>query len=182
MAKAVAGTVCPPPCFLKTAMYTTKICHRNELVSRAAILARPVVFTNGVFDLLHRGHVECLEAARRLGASLIVGINSDRSVKTLGKGPGRPLNCADDRMAVIAALQCVSLAVVFEEPTPMALLADLKPNIYAKGGDYNICTLREAELMQQWGGRTVILDYVKGRSTTHLIERAHQIHTMERAL
>lgn len=140
-------------------MYIAKICERHGLAARAGELARPMVFTNGVFDLLHRGHVQYLEAARRLGMSLVVGINSDLSVQLLGKGPGRPLNTAADRAAVLAALQCVCLVVVFEEPTPAALLTETRPDIYAKGGDYLHRSLRETQIMQQWGGRSVILDF-----------------------
>ena len=156
-------------------MPTHKICHRNELPLWIRQLPRPLVFTNGVFDLLHVGHVEYLQAARQLGASLVVGINSDRSVHSLGKGPGRPLNTSADRAAVIAALECVSLVTVFEESAPLMLLSEIKPDIYVKGGDYRHRTLRESELVQQWGGSAVMLDYYEGHSTTHLIERAHQI-------
>lgn len=161
-------------------MYTAKLCERSELAARAARLARPLVFTNGVFDLFHRGHVECLEAARRLGLSLVVGLNSDPSVRRLAKGPGRPVNPAADRAAVVAALQCVSLVVVFDEPAPLALLAELQPEVYAKGGDYAHRPLQEARLMRQWGGATVILDHLEGRSTTRLIERVHHICTLEK--
>lgn len=161
-------------------MHTAKICQRSECASRAASLARPLVFTNGVFDLFHRGHVECLEAARRLGASLVVGLNSDLSAQMLGKGPGRPVNPAADRAAVVAALECVSLVVVFDEPAPLALLAELRPEVYAKGGDYRHKALREADLVQQWGGTTVILHYLQGRSTSGLIERAFHIGAMEK--
>lgn len=151
----------------------------DVLRDRASQLERPMVFTNGVFDLLHRGHVEYLQAARRLGASLIVGLNSDASVRSLGKGIGRPLNCAADRAIVLSALQCVSLVVLFEEPSPQALLTQLQPDIYTKGGDYRAQEMPEAALMKTWGGQTVILPYWTGHSTTHLIARAHQIHSME---
>lgn len=149
-----------------------KQCARSELAERARLLPRPLVFTNGVFDLLHRGHVDCLEQARRLGGSLVVGVNSDDSVRALNKGPGRPLNTADDRSAVLAALECVSLVVVFNEPTPAALLNELQPEVYVKGGDYSLDTLAEADLVQRWGGRVAILGYRQGCSTTRLIQRA----------
>lgn len=151
-----------------------KRCARHEISERVRHLPRPLVFTNGVFDLLHRGHVECLAQARQLGGALIVGVNSDASARALNKGPGRPLNTADDRAAVLAALECVSLVVVFDEPTPAALLDELRPQIYVKGGDYCLDRLSEAELVRQWGGRAVILSYRPGCSTTHLIRRARQ--------
>ena len=163
-------------------MYTDKICERAAVASRAQALCRPLVFTNGVFDLLHLGHVECLEAAQRQGASLVVGLNTDLSVQRLSKGPGRPLNPEIERAAVIAALQCVSLVVLFDEDTPLALLGEIRPDIYVKGGDYHKSVLPEATLMQQWGGITAILDYLPGHSTTALIRRAHHIHAMENSL
>jgi rfaE bifunctional protein nucleotidyltransferase chain/domain len=144
----------------------------HAVPARRVALPRPLVFTNGVFDLLHRGHVECLKGARSLGRSLVVGINDDASARALGKGPGRPLNCADDRAAVIAALSCVSLVVVFHESTPCALIEELRPDVYVKGGDYRIEDLAEARLVRQWGGRTVILPYRTGCSTTGLLHRA----------
>lgn len=155
-------------------MTPAKICPREEAVERAGRLPRPLVFTNGVFDLLHRGHVECLEAAARLGKSLVVGINGDRSAGALGKGPGRPLNPSEDRAAVLASLACVSMVVVFEEPTPQSLLDALRPEVYAKGGDYSHDTLPEARQVRAWGGHTLILAYLPGRSTSALIERAAQ--------
>ncbi|WP_029000467.1 adenylyltransferase/cytidyltransferase family protein [Azohydromonas australica] len=150
---------------------SSKICARTQIVSRAAELPRPRVFTNGVFDLLHRGHVECLQQARALGGSLIVGLNSDASVRALHKGPERPLNPEADRACVLAALECVSLVVVFEESTPLALLEALQPEIYVKGGDYDVQRLPEAALMARWGGRALALPYLAGRSTTSLVQR-----------
>jgi rfaE bifunctional protein nucleotidyltransferase chain/domain len=155
-------------------MNTSKRCERGELLVRASRLLRPLVFTNGVFDLLHRGHVECLAEARRLGSCLVVGVNADASARALNKGPGRPINTADDRAAVLAALECVSLVVVFDEPTPAALLNELRPQLYVKGGDYRLVNLAEARLVRQWGGRAVILGYRSGCSTTRLIERARE--------
>ncbi|WP_291028404.1 adenylyltransferase/cytidyltransferase family protein [Hydrogenophaga sp.] len=143
--------------------------------TRRVALPRPLVFTNGVFDLLHRGHVECLKDARRLGRSLVVGVNDDASARALGKGPGRPLNSAEDRAAVIASLSCVSLVVVFSEATPALLIEQLRPDIYVKGGDYRIEDLSEARLLRRWGGRTVILPYRVGCSTTGLLHRARQM-------
>ncbi len=139
--------------------------------ARAASLPRPLVFTNGVFDLLHAGHVDCLEAARELGRSLVVAVNSDRSARLLGKGPQRPLNTVADRCRVVGALAAVDLVVTFDEPTPLALLELLRPDVYAKGGDYRIGELPEARCVARWGGRTVILPYRSGCSTTRLVER-----------
>lgn len=149
-----------------------KICARTELVERAMRLPRPVVFTNGVFDLLHRGHVDYLADARRLGGALIVGVNGDTSARALDKGTGRPLNSAADRAAVLASLACVDLVVVFEESTPARLLSELRPQVYVKGGDYRLDRLPEAELVSQWGASTVILGYRAGCSTSQLIQRA----------
>jgi rfaE bifunctional protein nucleotidyltransferase chain/domain len=141
-------------------------------LARAAVeLPRPMVFTNGVFDLLHRGHVECLEAARREGRCLVVGINSDASARALRKGPGRPLNHAVDRASVVAALASVSLVVVFDESTPLALMAELQPDVYVKGGDYEIESLPETALVRQWGGRALAVPYREGCSTTALVKR-----------
>lgn len=137
-----------------------------------AALPRPLVFTNGVFDILHRGHVTYLAAARTLGAGLLVGLNSDSSVKMLGKGPDRPLNRAEDRAIVLAALESVTAVSIFEERTPLRMLEAIHPDIYVKGGDYEISQLPEAELIRQWGGRTVIIPFVEGFSTTQLLQRA----------
>ncbi len=148
-----------------------KRCARRDLRQAAAALPRPLVFTNGVFDLLHRGHVECLEAARREGASLLVAVNSDESVRRLRKGPGRPLNSAEDRALVLAALEAVSLVVIFDEPTPLAALAEARPDVYVKGGDYDIESLAETALVRSWGGRASALPYRAGNSTTALVRR-----------
>lgn len=139
---------------------------------RPDALPRPLVFTNGVFDVLHRGHVTYLAAARALGSALFVGLNSDASVRMLGKGPDRPLNRAEDRAIVLAALESVTAIGTFEEATPLALLARVRPDIYVKGGDYTIDRLPEAEAMREWGGRTIILPFVEGFSTTDLLRRA----------
>ena len=120
--------------------YPSKICTAADALARIDALPRPRVLTNGVFDLLHRGHVTYLEQARALGASLVVAINSDASVRRLGKGPDRPLNSLDDRMAVMAALGCVDLVVPFETDTPRELIAACLPEILVKGGDYSAAT------------------------------------------
>jgi len=152
-------------------MSAGKVCTPADLLARIAALPRPLVFTNGVFDLLHRGHVECLVQARALGASLVVGLNSDASARALGKGPGRPLVPCDDRAAVLAALESVSLVAVFEQAAPLGLLESIRPDVYVKGGDYDMAGLPEAALVRTWGGRAVALPFLPGRSSTALLRR-----------
>ena len=147
---------------------------RRDDAAALARLPRPLVFTNGVFDILHRGHVSCLAAARQLGASLIVGLNSDRSARGLGKGPERPLNRELDRACVVAALAAVDAVMLFDEPTPLALLEICRPDVYVKGGDYDIEPLAETALVRRWGGRAVALPFVSGYSTTALVQRIGQ--------
>lgn len=156
---------CPPPAF------ENKICTMEELANRAAELPKPVVFTNGVFDILHRGHVTYLAQARALGASLIVAVNSDQSVKMLGKGDDRPINTEADRAAVIAALASTDLVVVFPEKVPLTAVEKARPDIYVKGGDYRVEDLPEAELVARWGGRTVTITFEHERSTTALLRK-----------
>ena len=151
--------------------FVAKLCARAELLPRLAALPRPVVFTNGVFDILHRGHVTYLAQARALGASLVVGLNSDSSARALGKAPDRPLNNEGDRACVLAALQSVSLVTLFDETTPLALLKLVRPELYVKGGDYDIETLAETELVRSWGGQARALPFVDGYSTSSLVER-----------
>ncbi len=155
----------PVPAFLR------KLCAPAQLPLALAALPRPLVFTNGVFDILHRGHVTYLAQARALGASLVLGLNSDASARRLGKGPERPLNPQDDRAAVLAALESVSLVVLFDEATPLALLRQVRPELYVKGGDYSLATLPETPLVRGWGGEVRILPLVAGRSTTALVRR-----------
>jgi rfaE bifunctional protein nucleotidyltransferase chain/domain len=131
----------------------------------------PMVFTNGVFDILHRGHVSYLCAARALGACLVVGLNSDGSARGLGKGPDRPLNSELDRAFVLGGLACVDAVVLFGESTPLALLRRLQPAVYVKGGDYDIEALPETPLVRSWGGRSLALPFVAGYSTTQLVRR-----------
>ena len=148
---------------------------RKLLSTREAVAKcdwpRPLVFTNGVFDVLHVGHVHYLAQARVLGASLLVALNTDASARGLSKGPERPLNREHDRALVIAALAAVDFVTLFDEPTPCELIEQLKPDVYVKGGDYDMATLRETTLMQQWGGRSVAIPFVDGYSTTRLVER-----------
>jgi rfaE bifunctional protein nucleotidyltransferase chain/domain len=151
--------------------FLAKLCPRSELDPRVAALARPIVFTNGVFDILHRGHVSYLAQARELGASLVIGLNSDVSARLLGKGPDRPLNAEEDRACVLAALESVSLVTLFDEPTPVELLKLVKPQIYVKGGDYDIETLDETRWVRSWGGDALALPFVDGYSTTGLVKR-----------
>ena len=148
---------------------TRKIVPASDVVARE--WARPLVFTNGVFDVLHRGHVVCLAAARELGATLLVGVNSDVSARQLGKGPDRPLNREIDRLLVLAALATVSYVVLFDETTPCELIKRCRPDVYVKGGDYDMETLEETRLVRSWGGRSVAIPFVTGHSTTALVQR-----------
>ena len=132
---------------------------------------RPLVFTNGVFDVLHRGHVWYLATARELGAALLVAVNSNSSARQLGKGPDRPLNQEADRLLVVAALESVSFVTTFDEPTPCELLQRCRPDIYVKGGDYDMETLEETRLVRSWGGRSVAIPFVPGYSTSALVQR-----------
>ena len=134
-------------------------------------LKKPVIFTNGVFDLLHRGHVSYLQAARALGGSLVVALNSDASARRLSKGPDRPLNTAPDRAFVIAALGCVDAVMIFEEDTPYQLIEHLRPDIIVKGGDYDMSKLPETQLVQSWGGKALALPFEVGYSTTAWVNR-----------
>jgi rfaE bifunctional protein nucleotidyltransferase chain/domain len=151
--------------------FLAKIVSRREAAARLSRLPGPVVFTNGVFDVLHRGHVTYLAQARALGASLVVALNTDASARRLGKGPDRPLNNELDRAIVIAALEAVSLATWFEEDTPVQLLSELKPHIYVKGGDYDMRKLAETALVEGYGGRSLAIPFVDGYSTSRLVER-----------
>jgi D-glycero-beta-D-manno-heptose 1-phosphate adenylyltransferase len=148
-----------------------KIVEPSEIGRRGWQGSRPLVFTNGVFDLLHSGHVVYLAAARALGAALLVGVNSDSSARQLGKGPERPLNNERDRTLVVAGLQSVSYVTLFEEPNPCALLRRCQPDVYVKGGDYDIETLEETRLVRGWGGRSLVIPLLAGYSTTALVQR-----------
>ncbi len=153
----------PPPSF------EAKVCSPDQLGARLAKLPRPLVFTNGVFDILHRGHASYLAQARALGASLVVGVNSDASVKMLGKGDDRPINTEADRQALLAALESVDMAVLFTEQTPVGLIEKIRPDVYVKGGDYEIDTLAETHLVKSWGGKAVAIPFIYERSTTTLL-------------
>ena len=151
--------------------FLDKLCSRADLAARVAELAQPVVFTNGVFDILHRGHVSYLAQARALGASLVIGLNSDASARGLGKGADRPLNTELDRACVLAALESVTLVTLFDEVTPVELLKRVRPQIYVKGGDYDIEALEETRWVRSWGGDARALPFVDGYSTTSLVRR-----------
>jgi rfaE bifunctional protein nucleotidyltransferase chain/domain len=148
-----------------------KVCAREALAARLAELPRPVVFTNGVFDVLHRGHVSYLHAARQLGGALVVAVNSDASARMLGKGPDRPLNKDVDRAVVLAGLASVSLVTFFDERTPVELIKAVRPDIYVKGGDYDMDVLEETRLVRSWGGASLAIPFVEGFSTTSLVQR-----------
>lgn len=148
-----------------------KMCLRPDCTDRVARLPRPLVFTNGVFDVLHRGHVMYLAQARALGASLLVALNTDASARRLGKGPDRPLNNEADRACVMAALASTSLVTWFDEDTPLQLIAEIRPDILVKGGDYDMSKLAETRVVEAYGGHAVALPFVDGYSTTALVQR-----------
>ena len=151
--------------------FLRKIVARQDAPQALAALPQPAVFTNGVFDVLHRGHVSYLAQARSLGASLVVALNTDASARRLGKGPDRPLNGELDRAIVIAALASVSLVTFFDEDTPVQLLSELRPQVYVKGGDYDMRKLAETALVEGYGGRSLAIPFVEGYSTTQLVKR-----------
>ena len=156
-------TSLPPPSF------ESKVCPLDQLTARVTKLPRPLVFTNGVFDILHRGHASYLAQARALGSSLVVGVNSDASVRMLGKGDDRPINSEADRQALLAALESVDIVTLFTEQTPVSLIEKIRPDIYVKGGDYEIDTLAETRLVKTWGGRAIAIPFLYERSTTSLL-------------
>ena len=158
---------------MSAASFESKILTREECLAAAAEgrLARPLVFTNGVFDILHRGHATYLDQAAKLGATLVVAVNTDASVRRLGKGDDRPLNTQADRAALLAALACVDAVTTFEEDTPEALIDALRPDIIVKGGDYDMETLPETALVKSWGGRAVAIPFEFERSTTALVRK-----------
>lgn len=151
--------------------FEQKICPHAALAARIQALPRPLVFTNGCFDILHRGHVTYLAQARALGASLIIGVNSDASVKRLGKGDDRPINSQDDRMAVLAALEAVSLVALFDEETPLQLILQTHPDILVKGGDWAPESIVGAREVLAWGGQVHSIPFQHQRSTTQLVQR-----------
>jgi rfaE bifunctional protein nucleotidyltransferase chain/domain len=144
---------------------------QEQLKNKLQALEKPIVFTNGVFDILHRGHVTYLAQAKSLGKSLIVGVNADASVKMLGKGDDRPINQENDRMALLAALESVDLVVCFQEQNPVDLMRLIRPDVYVKGGDYQIETLAETALVKTWGGRAMAIPFFFSRSTTQMLQK-----------
>lgn len=151
--------------------FESKIIQRAELQARVAALPQPVVLTNGVFDILHRGHVTYLAQARALGAALVVAVNTDASVKRLGKGDDRPINTCADRMAVLAALEAVSLVLPFGEDTALEVVQEARPGVYVKGGDYDMAAIPEGREVLAYGGRAVAIDFEHERSTTSLLRK-----------
>ena len=151
--------------------FESKICAPDELAARIAQLPRPLVFTNGVFDILHRGHASYLAQARELGKSLLVAVNSDDSVRRLGKGPDRPINLQADRMALIAALEAVSLVTWFDDATPLALIRLAKPDVLVKGGDWAPERIIGSAEVRSWGGTVHSIPFIHERSTSAILAR-----------
>ena len=146
----------------------------RELVQRLRTEGRSVVFTNGVYDLLHPGHLRYLQAARAQGDALIVGVNSDRSVRVL-KGPARPINPQDERAELVAALRCVEAAVIFDDATPHEIITALEPDVLVKGADWPADQIVGRDVVEARGGRVVLVDVEPGHSSTHLIERMREV-------
>ena len=151
--------------------FERKIVAPGQLAALLATTARPLVFTNGVFDLLHRGHVTYLARARALGRSLLVAVNSDASVRRLGKGEDRPINRCEDRMAVLAALGCVDWVTWFEDDTPLALILAARPDVLVKGGDWPVGAIVGAREVRGWGGEVHSIPFEHQRSTTETLRR-----------
>lgn len=156
---------------MSSAGFISKLASHDEALARIATLPRPVVFTNGVFDVLHKGHVTYLEQARALGGSLVVALNTDASARRLGKGADRPLNNELDRAVVMAALTSVSLVTWFADDTPLALISSLKPDVLVKGGDYDMRKLVETAVVESYGGKAMTIPFVDGYSTTALVNK-----------
>ncbi|MDR1999981.1 MAG: adenylyltransferase/cytidyltransferase family protein [Zoogloeaceae bacterium] len=155
--------------------FEAKICAPADLKARVAALPRPLAFTNGCFDILHRGHATYLAQARALGASLLVAVNSDASVKRQGKGEDRPINILADRLAMLAALECVSLVTWFDEDTPITRILEARPDILVKGGDWPVDRIVGAREVLDWGGRVHSIPFIHQRSTTLLLEKIRRL-------
>ncbi len=155
--------------------FESKIVAPGRLGAALAAVPRPLVFTNGVFDILHRGHVTLLAQARDLGQALIVALNSDASVTRLGKGADRPVNTLADRLAVIAALECVALATWFEEDTPIERILECRPEVLVKGGDWPVDKIVGHREVAAWGGNTVSIPFIHQKSTTSLLEKIRRL-------
>ena len=166
----MAGRLKPSPA-MPAPGFEAKICDPEKFARRANRIARPMVFTNGVFDILHRGHVTYLAQARALGESLVVALNSDASVRRLGKGKDRPLNPLEDRMAVVAALESVSMVTWFDEDTPLERILACRPDHLVKGGDWPADRIVGAAEVTGWGGKVHSIPFLHETSTTRLLER-----------
>ena len=151
--------------------FEAKICPPDQLAERAARLARPLVFTNGCFDILHRGHVTYLAQARALGAAMVVALNTDASVKRLGKGDDRPVNRLEDRLAVMAALGCVDLVTWIDEDTPLQRVLEARPEVLVKGGDWAPERIVGASEVLGWGGSVHSIPFLHEKSTTALLTK-----------
>jgi len=154
-------------------MTVIKQCDINNMIESLKSADKTIVFTNGCFDILHAGHVRYLNEAKKLGDCLIVGLNSDESVRRL-KGPSRPINNEEDRAEVLSALSAVDYVVVFSDATAEGLVTELQPAVYVKGGDYNIKDLPEAEIVAQYGGKTILIPEVVGKSSSNIINKMKQ--------
>ena len=155
--------------------FETKICPPEQLTARAAVVARPLVFTNGCFDILHRGHVTYLAQAAALGASMVVALNTDASVRRQGKGNDRPVNTLTDRLAVMAALACVTLVTWFDEDTPLQRILDCRPDILVKGGDWPVARIVGGSEVAGWGGSVHSIPFIHEKSTTALLEKIRRL-------
>lgn len=155
--------------------FEAKICPPDRLAGAVARLPRPLVFTNGCFDILHRGHATYLAQARALGAALVVALNSDASVKRLGKGDERPVNKLEDRLAVMAALGCVDLVTWFDEDTPLQRILDCRPDMLVKGGDWPVEKIVGNAEVSARGGRVVSIPFIHEKSTTALLEKIRRL-------
>ena len=151
--------------------FEAKICAPADVAQRISHVRRPLVFTNGCFDILHRGHVTYLAQARALGASMIVALNTDASVKRQGKGEERPVNTLEDRLAIIASLESVDLATWFDEDTPIVRILECRPDILVKGGDWPVDSIVGAPEVRAWGGHVVSIPFLHQRSTTTTLAR-----------
>ena len=158
-----------------TPAFERKIVAPGELAARLAALPRPLVFTNGCFDILHRGHVTLLAQARAQGAAMVVALNSDTSVKRLGKGNDRPVNTLADRLAVMAALECVSLVTWFDEDTPIERIVECRPDVLVKGGDWPVDKIVGNTEVAGWGGKTVSIPFIHQKSTTALLDKIRKL-------
>ena len=152
-------------------IFEAKVCDPAKFARRANRIARPMVFTNGVFDILHRGHVTYLAQARALGESLVVALNSDASARRLGKGADRPVNALADRVAVVAALESVSMVTWFDEDTPLERILACRPDHLVKGGDWPVDRIVGAKEVAGWGGKVHSIPFLHQASTTRLLER-----------